>query len=178
MAGGTVSITVDSNAQLVPVAQTVLCWAAADANKIRTYSGGPRLSIVIPEEVISGKGALNLRVGGADIVSGYVAGTHITVAAGNANPASGRTYAACAAKGAAGPQLSFAVAGRSVTATVNNGANGTVKINWGDGTAETTGVAQTGTSVHAYAWPGTYTVTVTDESSATDVATFAVAVKD
>jgi len=176
MAGGTIRITVDSNAQLVPVAQTVLCWAAADANKIRTDSQGSRMAIVIPEEVISGKGALNLRVGGADIVSGYVAGSHVAVSAGNSNPASGRAYAACTAKGAAGPQATFAVAGRAVTVTVNNGANGTVKISWGDGTADTTGVAQTGTSVHTYAWPGSYTITVTDESVATDIASFVVAV--
>lgn len=178
MAGGTVRITVDSNAQLVPVAQTVLCWAAADASKIRTDSQGSRMAIVIPEEVISGKGALNLRIGGADIVSGYVAGSHITVAAGNSNPASGRPYAACAAKGANGPQLTFAVAGRSVTATVINTGLGTVSINWGDGSAVTTGVAEAGTSVHAYAWPGTYNVTVTDESVPTSVATFSVAVRD
>lgn len=176
MPGGTIRITVDSNAQLVPVAQTVLCWAAADAAKIRTDSQGSRLAVVIPEEVISGKGALLLRIGGSDIVSGYVASSHVAVSAGNNSPASSRPYAACTAKGAAGPQLSFAVAGRSVTATVNNGALGTVKINWGDGTAETTGVAQTGTSVHAYAWPGTYNVTVTDETDAVAVATFPVAV--
>jgi len=176
MPGGTVTITADSQQQLVPVAQTVLCWAAADANKVRTSSQGRSLAIVIPEEIISGKGALNLRAGGADIVSGYVASSHVVVNAGNANPASGRTYAACAAKAAAGPQLSFAVAGRVVTATVNNGALGTVSINWGDGSAVTTGVAQTGTSVHTYAWPGTYTVTVTDESVGTDVATFTVVI--
>lgn len=176
MAGGTVRITVDNNSQLVPVAQTVLCWAAADASKVRTDSQGSRLAIVIPEEIIAGKGALNLRIGGADIVSGYVAGSHIAVSAGNSNPASGRPYAACTAKGANGPQLSFAVAGRVVTATVNNAAAGTVKISWGDGTADTTGVAQNGTPAHTYAWPGTYTVTVTDEDAPTAVATFVVAV--
>jgi hypothetical protein len=176
MAGGTIRITVDNNSQLPPVAQTVLCWAAADANKIRTDSQGSRMAIVIPEEVISGKGALNLRIGGADIVSGYVAGTHVAVAAGNANPASGRAYAACTAKGASGPQLTFAVAGRAVTATVINTGNGTVSINWGDGSAVTTGVAEAGTSVHTYAWPGAYNVTVTDESVPTAVATFVVAV--
>lgn len=176
MPGGTVTITADSYGQVAPIAQTVLCWAAADAGKIRTSTQGRSTAIVIPEEVIAGKGALNLRIGGADIVSGYVAGSHIVVAAGNSNPASGRPYAACTAKGASGPQLTFAVAGRSVTATVINTGNGTVSINWGDGTAVTTGVAENGTSVHAYAWPGTYNVTVTDESAPTATATFAVAV--
>jgi hypothetical protein len=176
MPGGTITITADSYGQIVPVAQTVLCWAAADANKIRTSTQGRGLAVVIPEEVIAGKGALPLRIGGADIVSGYVAGSHVVVSAGNQNPASGRPYAACTAKGVAGPQLSFAVAGRQVTATVNNGVLGTVRISWGDGTPDSTGVAQTGTSVHTYAWPGTYTVTVTDEDTPTATATFVVAV--
>ena len=178
MPGGTVTITADSYGQIVPVAQTVLCWAAADAGKVRTSTQGRSTAIVIPEEIIAGKGALNLRIGGADIVSGYVAGSHVVVASGNSNPASGRNINGCAAKGANGPQLTFAVAGRTVTATVNNAAAGTVKINWGDGTAETTGVAQGGTSVHAYAWPGTYTVTVTDEDAPTATAAFVVAVNN
>lgn len=172
MPGGTVTITADSQAQIVPVAQTVLCWAAADAGKVRTSTQGRGLSIVIPEEIIAGKGALNLRIGGADIVSGYVAGSHVVVSAGNQNPASGRNVNGCAAKGAAGPQATFAVAGRQVTVTVNNGTNGTVKISWGDGTADTTGVAQTGNSAHTYAWPGNYSITVTDEDTATATATF------
>lgn len=174
MPGGTVTITADSQAQIVPVAQTVLCWAAADANKVRTSTQGRGLAIVIPEEIIAGKGALNLRIGGADIVSGYVASSHIVVNAGNANPASGRPYAACTAKGAAGPQVTFAVSGRTVTVTVNNGSNGTVRISWGDGTADSTGVAQNGTPTHTYAWPGNYTVTVTDEDTATATASFVV----
>lgn len=176
MPGGTLTITADSQSQIVPVAQTVLCWATTDAGKIRTSTQGRGLAIVVPEEVMAGKGALNLRVGGADIVSGFVAGSHVVVSAGNQNPASARNVNGCAAKGAASPQVSFAVAGRVVTATVNNGANGTVKINWGDGTAESTGVAQNGTPTHTYAFPGTYTVTVTDESVATDVGAFQVSV--
>lgn len=176
MPGGTVTITTDAYGQVQPVAQTVLCWAAADAGKVRTSTQGRGTAIVIPEEIIAGKGALNLRIGGADIVSGYVAGTHVVVAAGNANPASGRPYAACTAKGANSPQLTFSVSGRVVTATVNNGANGTVRISWGDGTADSTGVAQNGTPTHTYAWPGTFTVTVTDEDTATATATFVVVV--
>lgn len=176
MAGGTVSITVDSYAQLVPVAQTVLCWASTDRGKVRIDTQGRLPRIVIPEEIISGKGSLLMRIGGSDLVSGYVAASHVTFSAGNQSPASSINVNTCTAKGAAGPGLSFAIAGRVVTATVANGTNGTVKINWGDGSAETTGVAQTGTSAHTYAQRRSYTVTVTDESDAVAVASFVVTV--
>lgn len=176
MAGGTISITVDSYAQLVPVTQTVLCWAAADRAKVRLDTQGRLPRVVIPEEIIAGKGSLLLRIGGADLVSGYVAASHVTFSAGNQNPASSMNPNTCTAKGAAGPGASFVIAGRQVTVTVANGTNGTVKINWGDGTAETTGVAQTGSSAHTYAQRRSYTITITDESDAVATASFVVTI--
>ena len=80
MPGGSVTLQVDTYNQLQQVAQRVLCWALTDAPKIRLDTSGSVPRIVIPEAVIAGKGALNLRRGGADLVSGYVAGSSPVVA--------------------------------------------------------------------------------------------------
>ncbi|MET0478955.1 MAG: hypothetical protein ABW222_13495, partial [Actinomycetota bacterium] len=84
MPGGTITVQVDSYGQLKAVAQRVLCWAAADKGKIQINTGTSVPSVVIPEAVISGKGALNLKRGGADLVSGYVASSNPVFAYGNA----------------------------------------------------------------------------------------------
>lgn len=170
MAGGSVTIQVDQYNQLQQVAQRVLCWALADAGKIRLDTSGPVPRIVIPEAVIGGKGALLLRRGGTDLVSGYVAGTNPVVAVSNLVPAVGQPYPACASS-AAQPNGTVAITTPpwGITLTVDNLAAGTVSVNWGDGTV-TTGVAQNGTPTKTYApFPGPRTITITDESDATQV---------
>src|SRR6185295_10328747 len=81
---GTMTISVDSYAQLTPLAQRVLCWAAADRQRVRIDTQGPVPRIVIPEEIMAGKGTLLLRRAGADVLAGYVSGTNAVYAATNA----------------------------------------------------------------------------------------------
>lgn len=51
----------------------------------------------------------------------------------------------------------------------NNGTFGTVRVDWGDGTAGLSGQAATGSATHQYASSGQYTVTVIDESDSSRV---------
>lgn len=168
---GTISIQTDSYAMLAPIAQRVLCWAAADRQRVRIDTQGRVPLIVIPEEIIAGKGALNLRRGGVDVVAGYVAGTNVVYSATNALAAmsQSQTTAWVCASTANQPTFSNAVvAGFQLTLTYANvAAAGTVNIDWGDGT-QTLGAAESGSSVHTYTNPGSYRVTITDASSPTD----------
>lgn len=54
--------------------------------------------------------------------------------------------------------------GQTASLTWDNAPNGTVNIDWGDGTAAEGG-PETGTATHAYADPGTYTITVSSASN-------------
>lgn len=168
---GTISIQTDSYAMLTPIAQRVLCWAAADRQRVRVDTQGRVPMIVIPEEIIAGKGALNLRRGGADVVAGYVAGTNVVYSATNALGGMSRnqSVAQVCVSDAAQPTFSNVVlAGYQVTLTYANvAAAGTVNIDWGDGT-QTNGAAESGSSAHTYANPGSYRITITDASSPTD----------
>jgi len=168
MAGGSVTLTVDSYDQLVQVAQTVTCWAAADKGKIRMDTQGRVPAVVIPEAVIAGKGALILRRGGTDLVSGYVAGTNPVFAVANLLSAIGLNPGTCPVR-TSQPNgvVSITTPPWGITLTVDNQALGTVLVNWGDGTS-TAGVAQNGTPTKTYApYPGTRTITITDESDPT-----------
>lgn len=163
-----IEITVDAYEQLTPVAERVLCWAAADKAKVRVDTQGNLPKIVVPDGVPAGKGALNLRRGGADLASGHVDGVVTTVnGAGvqasetdvNTCPAStdqpivsGVTY------NVGGNPLAITLAYANVT------ANGTVDILWGDGTT-TAGAAESGNSNHTYSQPGVYKVRVQDASA-------------
>lgn len=173
MAGGTITITVDSYGQVAAVAQRVLCWAAADKGKILINTGTAVPSIVIPEAVIGGKGALLLKRGGADLVSGYVAGSNPVFAYGNALLPMETDVNTCPSS-AAQPNSTSIVTGvggvpLATTLTYANvAAAGTVNIAWGDGTT-TAGAAESGTSNHTYLYPGQFTIVVTDASSSADV---------
>lgn len=175
MPGGSVTITVESYGQLAAVAQRVLCWALTDKGKIQINTGTPTASVVIPEAVIAGKGALILKRGGTDVVAGYVASSNITFAAGNPLLPMGQDVNTCPSS-ATMPNATSIVTnvGNNPLATTltyaNVGAAGTVNIAWGDGTF-TNGAAESGTSNHTYAFPGQYTITVTDASVGTDVGT-------
>ncbi len=174
MAGGTISITVDTYGQLVAVTQRVLCWAAADKAKVRLDTQQSVPKVVIPEEIIGGKGALNLKRGGADLTSGYVAGTNVTFAYGNGLlPMENGNVNTCPSSAAQPNATSIAtnVGGVPLATTLtyaNVGAAGTVNIAWGDGSV-TSGAAESGTSNHTYLYPGEYRVTITDASVGTDL---------
>jgi hypothetical protein len=173
MAGGTVRIEVDSYGQLVAVAQRVLCWALTDKGKVRIDTQGNVPAVVIPEEIIAGKGALLLKRGGTDLVSGYVAGTNVTSKFGNNALPMGQDVNTCPSSAAMPNSTSIAtnVGGVPLATTLtyaNVGGAGTVDIFWGDGTS-TLGAAESGTSNHTYAYPGEYTVQVRDASSTTDI---------
>lgn len=168
---GTISIQTDSYAMLTPIAQRVLCWAAADKQRVRVDTSGRVPLIVIPEEIIAGKGALALRRGGADVVAGYVAGTNVVYSATNALAAVSRSQSVAQVCVADTNQPTFSnvvLTGFQVALTYANvAAAGTVNIDWGDGT-QTLGAAESGTSNHTYTNPGSYRITVTDASSPAD----------
>lgn len=176
MAGGSLTISVSTYAQLQQVAQRVLCWTTDDL-AVRTVSTTPFMSIVIPEEKF-GVGALVLRRGGTDLVSGYVAGTNISYAVSNANVAVGQDANTCPAS-TNQPTINSMTTNvgsnpRAVTLDYANFAGaGTVNVAWGDGTS-TLGAAESNAALaHTYPNAGNipYTVTVTDASDATQFAT-------
>lgn len=176
MAGGTLTITVPDYAMLPQVAQRVTCWAGgvggADTRRVKIITATPVQAIQIPEEIFAAHGALALEPGGTDLLSGYVAGTHITFNAANGTTAAMNPNT-CAADPAQSPTIStitMNVGGNPLAITLNyanfTGA-GTVNITWGDGTA-TNGAAESGASGHTYPYAGVFTIRVTDASVATD----------
>src|SRR5574341_1049491 len=90
MAGGSLTITVATYAQLQAVASSVLCLiSAGNRGLVRTNSAvGANLAIVIPEEIFPAN--ILLKRLGTDLLAGYVAGTHISYNAANGD-ASRRT---------------------------------------------------------------------------------------
>lgn len=169
MAGGSLTITVPTYTMLQQVAQRVTCWAGGTAG----YNNQQRITVLstiravkIPEELFT-IGALVLEPGGADLLSGYVAGTHITFAANN-GLAAARNPNTCPAD-AAQPvitTIAMNVGANPLAITLNytNTAAGTVDITWGDGTS-TLGAAESGASNHTYPYrPGTFTIRVADAS--------------
>lgn len=152
MAGGTLTLTVDTYAQLPAVIQRALCWSTNDTLIRTTTSVGANTAVIVPEEAF-GAGTFVLKRGGTDLVAGYVAGTHISVNVGNgaaieqdANlcPASTNqpTITTIATNVGGNP--------RAITLNYANFAGaGTVNIYWGDGTS-TLGAAESGAANHTY----------------------------
>jgi hypothetical protein len=176
MANGSMTITVPSYTMLTQVAQRVTCWAGgvggADTRRVQVVTSYPVQSIRIPEEIFAAHGALALEPGGADILSGYVAGTNATFDAANGTAAF-QDPNTCAADNAAAPTIStiaMNVGGNPLAITLNYAnftGNGTVNITWGDGTS-TLGAAESGASNHTYPYrPGTFTIRVADASVTT-----------
>jgi hypothetical protein len=176
VAGGSLTITVPTYAMLTSVAQRVSCWAGGvgatgNNSKIRVLSTTAQPAIWIPEELFS-IGALALEPGGADLLSGYVAGTNITFDANNGTAAfqDPNTCAADAAHSPTITSVTMNVGGNPLAITLayaNFTGDGTVNITWGDGTA-TNGAAESGTSNHTYPYrPGTFTIRVADASAPT-----------
>lgn len=175
MAGGTMTITVPTYAMLQQVAQRVTCWAGgpggSDNARIRVNSWAlPGGALVIPEEIFAAHGALSLEPGGADILSGYVAGTHVTFNANNGTTAFLNPNTCTDNTDA--PEITTVtmnVGGNPLVinmAWVNAVGAGTVNITWGDGTS-TAGAAEASNANHTYPHPGTFTIRVTDASAAT-----------
>ena len=175
MPGGSLTITVPSYAALQTVAQRVSCWAGGVAGinnnrRITVLSTTP--AILIPEELFS-IGALVLEVGGADLLAGYVPGTHITYNANNGT-ATYQNPGTCAASPALPTIGAVTMNVGSNPFAINvawvNTANGTVDVFWGDGTS-TLGAAESSNANHTYAFRGaTFTVRVADASVPTTYA--------
>ncbi len=169
MAGGSLTITVPTYATLQTVAQRVTCWAGGVAGinnqrQIQIKSTTP--AIVIPE-ALAAIGALVLEVGGADLWSGYVPGTHITFNANNGT-ATYQNPNTCAASPALPSLGAVTMNVGSNPLAINvawlNTGNGTVDITWGDGTS-TLGAAEDSNANHTYPFrPATFTVRVADAS--------------
>lgn len=177
MAGGSLTITAETYFQLTAAAERVLCWtAAANDRNVQVLMGvSPTgYALRVPEESF-GAGSLVLRRGGTDLVAGYVAGTNITYALSNANVAVGQNANTCPAS-TNQPTISGLTTNvggnpRATTlAYANVAAAGLVNIAWGDGTS-TLGAAESGTANHTYPDVGTWTITVTDATDATQSAT-------
>lgn len=175
---GSLTIFTSNYNQLQQVAQVVTCWALTDAFRVETVTT-PNTAIRIPEAIFSGKGALALRRGGTDLLSGYVPGTDISVTVNNANVAVGQTPVTCPARTNQPTIVSMTtgVAGNPLSTTLNyanfTGA-GTVNVSWGDGTF-TNGAAESNAALaHVYPAGGVgfpREVVVTDASDATQFAT-------
>lgn len=172
MAGGSLTITVPTYAALQTVAQRVTCWAGGVGastiqRQIQILSNTP--AIVIPEALAS-IGALTLKVGGADLWSGYVPGTFVTVAANN-GVATYQNPDTCAASPALPSLGAVTMNVGSNPLAVNvawlNTGNGTVNITWGDGTS-TLGAAEDSNANHTYPYrPGIFTVRIADATAPT-----------
>jgi hypothetical protein len=184
MPGGSLTITVPTYDALAQVAQSITCWAggvgAANTRLISTTSAnGPvPLAFVIPE-ALWGIGALNLKRGGANLVSGLAAGSNTTYYAGN-GLAMALNPNTCPARTDQPTVTSFTTnIGNNPLATslvyANVAAAGTVSIAWGDGVVQT-GQAESGTIAHTYPHRGIFTITITDESVPANSGSFTVVV--
>ena len=182
MAGGSLTITVDTFAKLPSVAQRVLCWTAAandTAVQVLNTMGNGLFGLRIPEEAF-GAGSLVLKRGGTDLVSGYVAGSHIVYDAANGQSIS-QTPVTCPAStnqptttGTPPVVLSVGGVSRAITLNYANvGSGGTVNIYWGDGTS-TLGAAESGAANHTYPDTGVWKIRVEDASDTTQYADFAI----
>lgn len=176
MAGGSLTVTVDINAQAPAVAQRILCQlSAANRPYLRTDTGrSGAVAFVLPEERFPAN--LLLKRGGTDLLAGYVAGTNITVNAGS-GAAIEQNVNTCPASTTqpttTGASFATHVGGNPLATTLtyaNAVGAGTVNIDWGDGTS-TLGAAESGSSNHTYPRIANYKITVTDATVATDIAT-------
>lgn len=178
MAGGSLTVTVDTYSQAPAAAKRLLCWLSTAANKAalktdRAASGA--IAFRVAEENF-GAGSLLFKRLGTDAVAGYVAGTNITVNLGN-GAAIEQDVNTCPASTnqptTTGAAFNTNVGGNPLATSLvyaNTPGNGTVNIFWGDGTS-TLGAAESGTSAHTYTIaPAVYAIRVVDATSSADVA--------
>lgn len=181
MAGGSLTLLVDSFQKAPPIAQRLMCWVLAANRPTVQYlpnAPGGKMGFRIPEE--SFNGALVLKRGGTNLVAGYVAGTHVVLDIVNGDGIAQGAVPACPASTnqptTTGTAVVLNVGGnpRAITLNYANvGGGGTVNIFWGDGTS-TLGAAESGASNHTYPDVGVWTIQVVDASDATQIAEFAV----
>lgn len=175
MAGGSLTFTVDTYAQLQSVAQRVLCQVAAgNRNLVQLNSAagaGAGWGVTIPEAAIPA--ALVLKRAGTDYgTSGtFVASSNMVANAGN-GLSMVLNVNTCPASTNQPTVTSFItdVGGNPLATTLtyaNVGGAGTVNIDWGDGT-QTNGAAESGSVNHTYPRNGVFTITITDASSPAD----------
>lgn len=183
MAGGSLVLTVNSSRKMAALAQRLLCWVAAgnkDKIEVQMSPGGGMFGVRIAEENF-GAGALVLKRGGTNLVAGYVAGTNVLVNVANGDGI-GQDANTCPASTnqptTTGTAVVTNVGGnpRAITLNYANvGGGGTVNIDWGDGTV-TAGAAESGAAAHTFPDVGTWNITVTDASDATQVAAFSIVI--
>ena len=177
MAGGSLTVTVDTYAQAPAVAKRILCQVlAANRSRVRAdRATSGAIAFVVPEEIFPAN--LLLKRGGTDLVAGYVAGTHISYNASNGN-AIEQDVTTCPASTTqpttTGAAFNINVGGNPLAVSVvyaNAVGAGTVNIFWGDGTS-TLGAAESGTEAHTYTMTAVYQIRIVDATVATDIATF------
>lgn len=180
MPGGSLTVTFNNWAKAQDTVSRLLCWIAA-ANRgnaaMVMAPGANKFAIRVPEESF-GAGALVLKRGGTDLVSGYVAGTNIVYDAANGQAMS--TNVNTCPSSAAQPTTTgvtpviLNVGGnpRAITLNYANvGAAGTVNIYWGDSTSNLA-AAESGALGHVYPDVGTWKIRIEDVSVPTDAVEF------
>jgi len=176
MAGGKLTVTVDTYAQAPAVAQRILCQMSA-ANRpflLTDRAANGVIAFVLPEERFPAN--LLLKRLGTDLLAGYVAGTSISFHAGNGNAIEQNVNTCPASTNqptTTGAAFNINVGGNPLATSLvyaNLGGAGTVNIFWGDGTS-TLGAAESGTSAHTYTLTGVYRIQVVDATVGTDIAT-------
>jgi hypothetical protein len=177
MAGGSLTVTVETYAQAQAVGERILCqMLAANRPYLRTdRSVGSAIAFVLPEERFPAN--ILLKRGGTDLLAGYVAGTNITYHAGNGG-AIAQNVNTCPSSATqpttTGAGLTINVGGNPLAVSLdyaNVALAGTVNIFWGDGTS-TLGAAESGTELHTYPRTAVYQIRIVDATVAADVATF------
>lgn len=181
MAGGSLTLLVDSWAKAPAIAQRLMCWVLAANRGTVQYvpvAPGGKMGFRVPEE--SFNGALVLKRGGTNLVAGYVAGTHVVLDIVNGDGIAQGAVPACPASTnqptTTGTAVVLNVGGnpRAITLNYANfGGAGTVNIFWGDGTS-TLGAAESGAANHTYPDVGVWNIQVVDASDATQIAEFAI----
>ena len=183
MAGGSLTVLVDTWDKVPPIAQRMICWVAAgnrDKVQVLHNPGGGNFGLRVLEEHF-GVGAFPLKRGGTNLVAGYVAGSHVVFSIANGDAVAQGPVPACPAStnqptttGAPSVVLNVGGNPRAITLNYANvGGGGTVNIFWGDGTS-TLGAAESGAANHTYPDVGVWTIEVVDASDATQVARLAI----
>jgi len=180
MAGGSLTITVNTYGQLNAAAQRVLCdILAADRGKVQTLTAANgQLALRIPEEIF--QGALTLKNGGTDLLSGYVAGTNITYNVpnfGDSWVSPTITVSGACVGDVQRVQLNSVatnVGSNPLAVTINYAnfaTNGNVNVYWGDGTS-TLGAAESNAALaHTYPNVGSWKIRIEDASAPADATT-------
>ncbi len=137
------------------LAARIVAWAGRDSDRIDTNTNGRNISVIVPEEIMAGKGALQLIDGGPDVLAvAFMAGRTKVMSVGPGDVAKPTTAGA----------PSIRIVSLGATAAVTGIAGHPVDIYWGDGTV-TKNVASGAGAKRTYAAVGngrTYLIRVVD----------------